>query len=58
MEKITLNITKQDIMEIVGGIFFAVVVIFLFWLCLFATPDQLSAECEYQSEQMQKGGAL
>ena len=53
-----MNITKQDIMEIVGGIFFAVVVILLFWLYLFATPDQLSAECEYQSEQMQKGGAL
>ena len=53
-----MNITKQDIMEIVGGILFAVVVILLFWLYLFATPDQLSAECEYQREHMQKGGAL
>ena len=50
-----MDITKQDIMEIVGGIFFAVVVILLFWLYLFATPDQFSAECEYQREHMQKG---
>ena len=53
-----MNITKQDVMEIVGGIFFAVVVILLFWLYLFATPNQFSAECEYQREHMQKGGAL
>ena len=53
-----MNITKQDITEIVGGILFAVLVILLFWLYLFATPDQYSAECEYQRDQMQKGGAL
>ena len=53
-----MNITKQDIMEIVGGILFAVVVILLFWLYLFATPDQYSAECDFERSQMQKGGAL
>lgn len=48
----------RDIVEIVCGILFAVLVILFFILLLFATPDQFSAECEYQREQMQKGGAL
>ena len=44
--------------DIIAGIVFAVLVVILFWLYLIATPDQFSAECEYQLEQMQKGGAL
>ena len=48
----------KDFIDIISGIVFAVLVVILFWLYLFATPDQFSAECEYQREQMQKGGAL
>lgn len=48
----------KDFIDIISGIVFTVLVVILFWLYLFATPDQLSAECEYQREQMQKGGAL
>lgn len=48
----------KDFIDIIAGIVFAVLVVILFWLYLFATPDQLSAECEYQREQMQKVGAL
>lgn len=48
----------KDFIDIIAGIVFAVLVVILFWLYLFATPDQISAECEYQREHMQKGGAL
>lgn len=43
--------------EAVGAIVFAILVVILFWLYLFATPDQYSAECEYERAQMEKGGA-
>lgn len=42
--------------EVVGAIAFAVLVVILFWLYLIVTPDQYSAECEWERAQMEKGG--
>ena len=41
--------------EVVGGILFMILVVILFWLYLIVTPDQYSAECEYQRAQMHDG---
>ena len=48
----------KDFIDIIAGIVFAILIVILFWLYLIATPDQFSAECEYQREHMQKGGAM
>ena len=48
----------KDFIDIIAGIVFAILIVILFWLYLIATPDQISAECEYQRDHMQKGGAL
>ena len=53
-----MTITLEDVKELAGCVVFGLLVWLSVWLYLFATPDQFSAECEYQSEQMQKGGAL
>lgn len=50
--------TLESIGEIVGGILVMILAVVFFWLCLLITPDQYSAECEYQREQVQKGGVL
>lgn len=40
--------------DFIMGFIFAIMVVILFWLYLFATPDQCSAECEYQRSQMER----
>lgn len=50
--------TLERVGEIVGGILLGLLAVVLFWLYLFITPNQYSAECEYQREQVQKGGVL
>ncbi len=41
--------------EVVSGILFAILLIIFFWLFLVATPDQRSAECDYQYHLMEQG---
>lgn len=43
----------KDIMEIIGGIITFVMFIALFALFMFATPDQLSGECDLLKAQME-----
>jgi hypothetical protein len=48
------KIRRENIKEVIGAILFAVGMAALFILYLFATPDQMSAECEYLRYQMQQ----
>lgn len=43
--------TFDDICEIAEGVLLAIVLIVLFWLYLFATPDQNSAEFDAAQEE-------
>ena len=48
------KIRRENIKEIIGAILLAVGMAALFILYLFATPDQMSAECDYLKYQMQQ----
>lgn len=43
--------TFDDICEIVGGILLGLLAVVLFWLYLFVTPDQNSAEFDAAQEE-------
>lgn len=45
----------KNFFEFIGGILTAVMFIALFWLMLFATPDQMSAECDALTAEMEGG---
>ena len=48
------KIRRENIKEVIGAILFAVGMATLFILYLFATPDQMSAECDYCKYQAEK----
>ena len=50
------QIRRENIKEAIGAILFAVGMAALFILYLFATPDQMSAECEYLMHEGEKAG--
>lgn len=45
----------KNFFEIIGGILTALMFLIFFWLMLYATPDQMSAECDAQRLQMEGG---
>lgn len=48
------KIRREKIKEAIALIIAVPLFVLLFWLFLFATPDQMSAECEYLRYQMQQ----
>ena len=48
------KIRRENIKEAIALIIAVPLFVLLFWLYLFATPDQMSAECEYLRYQMQQ----
>ena len=48
------KIRRENIKEAIAFIIAVPLFVLLFWLFLFATPDQMSAECEYLRYQMQQ----
>lgn len=48
------KIRREDIKEAIAFIIAVPLFVILFWLFLFANPDQMSAECEYLRYQMQQ----
>lgn len=42
--------------DVVGGILLMLLAIALFWLFLIATPDQMSAECDWARAEMESMG--
>lgn len=50
------KIRRENIEAIVGVILFVVGLAVLFILFLFATPDQMSAECDYWKHESEKTG--
>lgn len=50
------KIRRENIKEAIGCILFAVGMAALFILYLFATPDQMSAECDYWKHEGEKAG--
>lgn len=50
------KIRRENIKEAIGAILFAVGMAALFILYLFATPDQMSAECDYWKHEVEKAG--
>ena len=48
------KIRRENIKEAIALIIAVPLFVLLFWLFLFATPDQMSAECEYLRYQMQQ----
>lgn len=55
-EEIALEkkIRRENIKEAIALIIAVPLFVLLFWLFLFATSDQMSAECEYLRYQMQQ----
>lgn len=51
---IAKQIRRENIKEAIALIIAVPLFVLLFWLCLVATPDQMSAECEYLRYQMQQ----
>jgi hypothetical protein len=48
------KIRRENIKEAIAFIILVPLVVLFFWLYLIATPDQMSAECEYMKYQMQQ----
>lgn len=48
------KIRRENIKEAIAFIIAVPLFVLLFWRYLFATPDQMSAECEYLRYQMQQ----
>jgi hypothetical protein len=48
------KIRRENIKEAIALIIAVPLIVLLFWLYLVATPDQMSAECEYLMYQMQQ----
>ena len=48
------KIRRENIKEAIALIIALSLFVLFFWLFLFATPDQMSAECEYFRYQMQQ----
>lgn len=48
------KIRRENIKEAIAFIIAVPLFVLLFWLYLVATPDQMSAECEYLRYQMQQ----
>lgn len=48
------KIRRENIKEAIALIIAVPLFVLLFWLYLVATPDQMSAECEYLMYQMQQ----
>jgi hypothetical protein len=48
------KIRRENIKEAIAFIIAVPLIVLLFWLYLVATPDQMSAECEYLMYQMQQ----
>ena len=48
------KIRRENIKEAIALIIAVPLFVLLFWLYLVATPDQMSAECEYLRYQMQQ----
>ena len=48
------KIRREHIKEAIALIIAVPLFALLFWLFLFATPDQMSAECDYLKYQMQQ----
>lgn len=48
------QIRCENIKEAIALIIAVPLFVLLFWLFLFATPDQMSAECDYLKYQMQQ----
>lgn len=48
------KIRRENIKEIIAAILVGVCAVVVIWLFLFATPDQMSAECDYLKYQMQQ----
>ena len=48
------KIRRENIKEAIALIIAVPLFVLLFWLFLFATPDQMSAKCEYLRYQMQQ----
>jgi hypothetical protein len=48
------KIRRENIKEAIAFIIAVPLIVLLFWLYLVATPDQMSAECEYLIYQMQQ----
>ena len=48
------KIRRENIKEAIALIIAVLLFVLLFWLYLVATPDQMSAECEYLMYQMQQ----
>ena len=53
-KEIEKEIRRENIKEAIALIIAVPLFVLLFWLFLFATPDQMSAECEYLRYQMQQ----
>lgn len=51
---IAKQISRENIKEAIAFIISVPLFVLLFWLFLFATPDQMSAECDYLKYQMQQ----
>lgn len=45
----------KNFFEIIGGILTALMFLIFFWLMLYATPDQMSAECDALTAEMEGG---
>lgn len=48
------KIRRENIKEAIALIIAVPLFVLLFWLFLVATPDQMSAECDYLKYQMQQ----
>ena len=48
------KIRRENIKEIIAAILVGVCAVVFIWLYLIATPDQMSAECDYLKYQMQQ----
>lgn len=48
------KIRRENIKEAIALIIAVPLFVLLFWLFLIATPDQMSAECDYLKYQMQQ----
>lgn len=52
--EIEREIRRENIKEAIAFVFAVPLFVLLFWLFLVATPDQMSAECDYLKYQMQQ----
>jgi len=46
----------KNLIDIIGGIAFCVLVVLLFWLFLIATPDQMSGEADMHKQMCEDNG--